>query len=322
MNVDVLATIYSGHRNYRLLDLTVPLPIPSPDGWEEEVIHLPVFLDERDSLCTLSRTCTTLLGYRQADTLRRLLTERSHNIFVPGYHYRLERGEVIKGLRVALLDSKAGRFRRTAKSLERVRTEAFLYLPCFPLLPTYSKIAKAPFLRLKTELEKVAEIFKDQSLQESVIDTFLGNLVEEETPAPWRPSGYPENFSPLDDDNWILQCYLTLFRQKKSLGPNLPNLFTLTIPLLCLLGYVTEEGNPTEQGRFFVYRDGQNLLFHIWFVPQLLAVFLEENPHLNFKAIGLLKPSEVSLTRVRQLAKFLLEVPSTAKRILHGLEHE
>jgi len=168
-----VTSIAIGPHSYDVLDIRVTI------GGEE----IPVLRDETGRLCVFSRLISVLAGYKQKDTLYRMVRRREHNGFKVGFTHRHESATEFHNLTTRLALSYP-----VLKGLFfRVRTdEILLYSQSFALLTTLSKLDLEPIFKPLIEAEEALQS-KDVSEDEALVDELTSNLVEtEESEIPGR----------------------------------------------------------------------------------------------------------------------------------------
>jgi hypothetical protein len=163
VQAQTLTTLSIGSRTYRLLDIRVNSGVAD--------MEIPILRDETGRLCVFSRIVSTIMGYRQKDTLYRMVTQRGHGAFNEGVHYRLEHAS---DFRVLL---QLENVFPALSCLRRLRSEeALLYTKSFPLFVRYTKIHSEGVLSLVTEAEEALQATSEISEEESLVDKLTDDL--------------------------------------------------------------------------------------------------------------------------------------------------
>lgn len=161
----VLTTVSSSvpGRDYRFLDLNVNV------AGED----FPLIVDEKGRMCVLSRVCSLAAGYKQKDTIYRMVVQRGHRDLVEGLHFRMETADFMQKVAERLSDD----FPLLHSVYSRVRgEEVVLYTESFPVLQRLSKMDLTALVDTIRGAEKVLKAPK-VSADEALVDRLTESLV-------------------------------------------------------------------------------------------------------------------------------------------------
>ena len=162
-----------GMHTYHVLDIRVDL------GGED----IPILKDETDRLCVFSRLLSKVAGYKQKDTLYRMVQrQESQGIMKEGFTHRMEPASEMHALCTRLYSQ----FPVLTGMLFRVRTpEAMLYSQSFPLLKKLSQLDLQPVFSVLLEVEEALQANSAVSADEALVDELASAFAG--TPAPHSP---------------------------------------------------------------------------------------------------------------------------------------